>query len=192
MVFKNLAQIYEALDQTRETIYGRVKHLTPEQYRYQEEPGRWSVAGIVEHIGGAERRILTRLQELIGQAETAGTLAPAGADFRPISTDEILGRSEATTFQAPPAFEPKGGLSLDEFLERIRSSRTELLAMRPKFEALDLSDVKFPHPAFGPLDSYEWLALIVIHESRHLDQIDRILSCPGFPASVAKMEGPGD
>src|SRR5262249_10136775 len=97
----------------------------------------------------------------------------------------------ATRFQAPPAFEPKGELSLDEFVERIRSSRTELLAMRPKFEALDLSDVKFPHPAFGPLDSYEWLALIVIHEGRHLDQIDRILSCPGFPASVARMDAPG-
>ena len=191
MIYKNLAEIFEGLDQTRENIYGRVQHLTPEQYRYQEEPGRWSIAGIVEHLGGVERRIVMRLQELIGQAESAGTLAPASSNFQAISIDEILGRSTSTRFQAPPAFEPKGRLSLDELLERIRGSRIELLAMRPKFEALDLSHVEFPHPAFGPLDSYEWLVLIVIHESRHLDQIDRILSCPRFPTSAARMEGAG-
>jgi hypothetical protein len=191
VVFRNLAEIYEALDQTRETIYERVEHLTPEQYRYQEEPGRWSIAGIIEHIAGVERRIVARLQDFIRQAEGSGTLAPASAVFRLISTDEILARSPATRFQAPAAFEPKGGLGLDEFLERLRSSRTKLLAMRPKFEALDLSDVKFPHPAFGPLDAYEWLALIVIHEGRHLDQMDRILFCPGFPASLASVEGSG-
>jgi uncharacterized damage-inducible protein DinB len=182
VVYRSLAEIFEALDETREAIYRRVEALGAEQYRYKEDAGRWSVVGVIEHISGAEARILTRLQDLIGQAEAAGKLAPAGRDFRPISVEEIRSRSEATRFQAPDALQPKGERTLDELLDKIRSSRKELLRLRPKFEALDLYEAKFPHPAFGPLDLYEWLALIVMHESRHLDQIERILSCPGFPS----------
>jgi uncharacterized damage-inducible protein DinB len=183
VVYRSLSEIFEALDETRETIYRRVEDLGPEQYRYQEESGRWSVAGVIEHISGAEARILSRFRDLIGQAETAGKPGPAGPYFRPISVEEIRARSAATQFRAPEAFEPKGELTLDELLERIRTTRKELLTLRPKFEALNLSETKFPHPAFGPLDLYEWLAFIVVHESRHLSQIDRILSCPGFPGA---------
>jgi uncharacterized damage-inducible protein DinB len=191
VTYRSLEEIFEALSQTRETIYNRVEHLGPEQYSYKEESGRWSVAGIIEHLGGAERRILARLQDLIEQGENAGTLSPASGDFRPISVEEIRARSTATRFQAPPALEPKGDLTPDELLEKVRSSRKKLLAIRPKFETLDLSDVKFPHPAFGELDAYQWLALIAMHESRHLDQIDRILSSSGFPSSKARADEPG-
>jgi uncharacterized damage-inducible protein DinB len=182
VAYQSLSEVFEALDQTRGTIYNRVEKLGTEQYSYKEESGRWSVAGIVEHISGAEARIVTRLRDLIEQAESAGQLGPPNADFRPISIEEIRSRSTATQFQAPEAMQPKGEQSLGDLLEKIRSTRTELLALRPKFEQLDLSEIKFPHPAFGPLDSYEWLVLMVMHESRHLNQIDRILSSPGFPS----------
>lgn len=188
MIYQSLSEIFEALDDTRETIYKRVEGLGPEQYGFAEESGRWSVAGVIEHIGGAEARILIRMQDLIGQAETARKLAPSVAEFRPISPEEIRSRSTATQFQAPAALQPTGELTLDELLDKIRSSREELLRLRPKFEQLDLSESRFPHPAFGPLDLYEWLALIVLHESRHLDQIERILSCPGFPRSKSQRD----
>jgi uncharacterized damage-inducible protein DinB len=183
MVYESLSDVFEALNETRQTIYTRVEALRPEQCRFKEEQGRWSVAGVIEHISAAEARIVPRLRDLIGQAEAAGQLGPA-KHFRPISTDEIRSRSTATQFQAPAAVEPKGEMTLNELLEKIRSSRNELVALRPKFDALELSELKFPHPAFGPLDLYEWLAFIVMHESRHLNQIDRILACPGFPSAA--------
>src|SRR5262249_33893753 len=137
----------------------------------------------MELVSGAEARIVHRVRDLIGQAETAGNLGPAPAGFRPISPEEIRSRSTATRFQSPEAIQPKNKQTIDELLEKIRGTRKGLLDLRPKFEQLDLSDLKFSHPAFGPLDSYEWLAFMVMHETRHRDQIDRILSCPGFPCS---------
>ena len=181
MAYHSLGEVFEALDQTRGSIYDRVEKLRPEQYSYTEESGRWSVAGIVEHISAAEARIVPRLRELIEQAAAAGQVGPVGAGFKPISTEEIRSRSTTTQFEAPEAVKPKGGLHLGELLARIRSTRSELLALRPKFEQLDLSQSKFPHPAFGPLDGYEWLAFMVLHESRHLSQIERVLASPGFP-----------
>jgi uncharacterized damage-inducible protein DinB len=180
MVYESLSEIFEGLNETRQTIYNRVQGLKPEQYCFKEETGRWSVAGVIEHIGAAEARILLRLREAIEQAEAAGQLMPARR-FRPISTEEIISRTTVTRFQAPEAVQPKENLPLNDLLQKIQSSRNELVALRPKFEEFDLSELKFPHPVFGPLDLYQWLAFTIAHESRHLDQIDRILCCPDFP-----------
>ena len=184
MVYQSLSEIFNALNETRQTIYKRVEGLEPKQYCFKEEAGRWSVAGVIEHIGAAEARIVLRVRELIERAEAAGQLTPA-QPFRPISVDEITSRTTATKFQAPEAFQPKQDLALNELLAKIRSSRKELIVLRPKFDEFELSELKFTHPAFGPLDLYQWLVLTVMHESRHLDQIDRILACPDFPRATA-------
>jgi hypothetical protein len=42
-------------------------------------------------------------------------------------------------------------------------------------EATDLNATGYPHPAFGPLNLYEWLAFIGIHEARHLRQVEALL-----------------
>jgi len=183
VVYESLSEIFEALHNTRERIYARVEALGPEQYSYKEEGG-WSVAGVIEHIGAAEARIVSRVRASISRAETAGELGPASNLFQPISPDEIRSRSTLTQFQAPPDFVPKRESPLDELVNEIKASRAELLELRPKFEQLNLSNLRFPHPAFGPLDLYEWLALVVLHEDRHLNQIERILACPDFPARV--------
>jgi hypothetical protein len=50
-----------------------------------------------------------------------------------------------------------------------------LRALQPRIEATDLSAFTYPHPAFGPLNFYQWLALIGLHEQRHLNQIESVL-----------------
>ena len=66
--------------------------------------------------------------------------------------------------------------SLNKLLARMRQSRAGLHALRPRIEATDLASVTYPHPAFGPLNFYQWLALIGLHEERHLRQIQSVLS----------------
>ena len=62
----------------------------------------------------------------------------------------------------------------------MRRSRAELHGLRPKLEAIDLSGMTYPHPAFGPLNLYQWLALIGMHEDRHLRQVESIMSSQQF------------
>ena len=45
----------------------------------------------------------------------------------------------------------------------------------------DLRDHFFDHPAFGPLDGYQWLLLISGHSARHTAQIGEVKADPNFP-----------
>ena len=54
-------------------------------------------------------------------------------------------------------------------------TRQKLEELRPLFESIECSDVKFPHPAFGDMSAHEWLALLGGHETRHIRQIEGIL-----------------
>ena len=58
----------------------------------------------------------------------------------------------------------------------MRQTREELHGLAPRIEAIDLSGSAYPHPAFGPLNFYQWLAFIGVHDDRHLGQIERTLS----------------
>ena len=60
----------------------------------------------------------------------------------------------------------------------MRATRAALEELRPRFAATNLSGVSYPHPAFGPLNLYEWLILLGIHKDRHLRQIEAVLSRP--------------
>jgi len=37
---------------------------------------------------------------------------------------------------------------------------------------------KFPHPWFGPLDAFEWICFLPMHQRIHIRQADRILGSP--------------
>jgi len=66
-------------------------------------------------------------------------------------------------------------------MERMRVSRDILTAIRPRLEVIDVSTVSFTHPVFGPLNLYEWVLFIGMHENRHLAQIESVMSSPDFP-----------
>jgi len=70
---------------------------------------------------------------------------------------------------------PKGEAHLSDSLTRLRHTREELHALRARIEGADLNTVSYPHPAFGPLNVYEWLAFIGVHEARHLRQAEAML-----------------
>jgi len=57
----------------------------------------------------------------------------------------------------------------------MRESRAALNALRPRVEAVDGASATYPHPAFGPLNLYQWLAFVGAHEARHLRQLERVL-----------------
>jgi hypothetical protein len=97
-------------------------------------------------------------------------------EIEPFSLDELVARSRNEKYVAPAAMRPSGTVRLALLLERLRQSRVELLSLRPRIEATDLSAFTFPHPAFGPLNFYQWLAFIGLHEGRHLRQLESVMA----------------
>ena len=175
--YTSVAQIIEEIDKTRERLYRRVEGLTEEQAYTRPAPHTWTATEIVEHLALIEDRLLRMMTMMLTKAESAGERpTDAPVKIKPFSLDKFIEGARNEKYTAPEAVRPTGSASLADSLAKMRRSREELRALRPRIEATDLSRVTYPHPAFGPLNFYQWLAFIGIHEERHLRQAESVLS----------------
>jgi hypothetical protein len=186
MNYNSVAEIYDAIEETRERLGERLAGLTRAQENFRPEPGSWSIAEIVEHLAILEERLLGLITVMVSKAEKAGhQRPPEDTSFKPVTLEQIAERSRREKYVAPETAQPRGGVSINDSLARLRQSRATLRDLRPRLEATDLTSGHYPHPAFGPLDAYQWLAMIGLHEGRHLRQIESLIASPEYAAMSA-------
>ena len=188
MNYHSVAEIFDDIDQTRARLFESVEGLSADERSSRPAPGRWSVAEILEHLSLVERgvaRVVTRLlekaeaagqskAEAAGQArETTGQTHEAAAAFAPVSIAEFVERTRTQRLNAPESARPAGA-SVADSLAHLRDSRAALHALRPRVERADCTSARLPHPAWGPLNLYEWLLFLGAHEARHLAQIEAL------------------
>lgn len=147
--------------------------MSEEQQRYSPAPDRWSAAQLVEHLAIVEGNVVTLIGKLLTRAEESGEVAPAPEPFEPVNVDEFIEVSRTAKYEAPERIRPTG-LPLADALARLRDSRAALHGLRPRIERADGRALRFPHPAWGPLDLYQWLLFIGAHEERHRAQIEAL------------------
>ena len=177
MNYTSVPQIFEVIDETRARLCRRVDGLSDEQAAARPHPDAWTAAEIVEHLSLIEGRLVKMLSMMLTKAESAGAGGNgAPVEMEPFSLDEFIERARDEKYDAPEAVRPSGQVALSDSLEKMKRSREFLHGLRPRIEATDLSKVTYPHPAFGPLNFYRWLAFIGIHEERHLKQAEGLLS----------------
>jgi len=177
MIYTSVPQIYEAIDETRKRLYQTVEGLGEEQAHTRPDPNSWSATDIIEHLTIMEERLLRMMTMMLTKAEAASTPANgATVEMESFSLDKFIERSRNEKYVAPESVRPSRTETITKLLARMRQSRAGLHALRPRIEATNLSLVTYPHPAFGPLNFYQWLALIGLHEERHLRQLESVLS----------------
>ena len=169
-VYNSVAEIYEEINDARARLVGAVEALTEEQRAFRPSPERWTVDEIVEHLSITEGRVARMLSGLVGKLE-AEAAREEGSAFAPVSVAEYVERASREKYTAPEEIRPKGA-PLPDSLARLRDSRAAILDLRPRVERVDGTRAQFPHPAWGPLDLYQWLAFLGLHEQRHLSQIE--------------------
>jgi hypothetical protein len=173
MTYNSVAEIFDDIDAARARLLRCVESLSDEQQSFRPAPEKWSAAEIVEHLSIIERRVTKLIAALLDEAEAGGRPRDAAAPFAPVSVAEFVEQSRAQKFNAPENARPEG-LPLADSLSNLRDSRAALQALRPRVERVDGSDTRFPHPAWGPLNLYQWVAFVGAHEARHLAQIEAL------------------
>ena len=177
MNYTSVPQIFEVIDETRARLYRQFEGLSDEQATARSNPKAWAATQIVEHLALIEGRLLQMMTMMLTKAESTGAGSKgAPVEIEPFSLDEFIERARDEKYEAPEAVRPSGNVSLADALAKLKRSREELHNLRPRIEATDLSTFTYPHPAFGPLNFYRWLAFIGIHEERHLRQAQAALS----------------
>jgi hypothetical protein len=185
MIYHSVAEIFDSIDETRARLKERLAGLNTAQENFRPGGG-WSIAEIVEHLAILEGRLLGLMTVMVSKAEKSGLQRSAeNSHFNPVSLQQFAERSQKEKYNAPEAAQPQGGVSIKDSLERLQQSRASLRDLQPRFEATDLSSARYPHPAFGPLDLYQWLLMIGFHEARHLRQIEALMALPEYQSAAA-------
>ena len=171
-----LAELLTYADRTRGELLAVVGSLTADQLQAPAPDGGWSVAQHLGHLHLVEQSSVRALFRAFRNARGAGL----GMETE---TGSVVGALDATDLvagtrklQAPEFVRPTDSPTLDDAMARLSASRAGLRAWAAEADGFALTTVRFPHPALGDLNLYEWVAMIAGHEDRHTRQIRAALA----------------
>jgi len=157
------------LDEQRSVLKSAFESVPEDLRERTPAPDRWSAANIVEHLSIVEARISKVLSERIDEGRAG--LSPE------TSTDPILPTIDyrrmydrSTRVKAPEIAIPTG-LDAASAWTALEDAGSKLRGVLLANDGLGLSSITHPHPRFGALSVYQWIAFLGAHEVRHAQQI---------------------
>jgi len=157
------------LDEQRSILKSAFESIPAEMRDRPPAPERWSAANVVEHLAIVENRIAGILSARIEEARSGLSAETGTAPVLPtIDYKRMYDRS--TRVKAPETAIPTGldSASAWSALENAGSKMRDMLRAN---DGVALSSVTHPHPRFGVLSVYQWIAFLGAHEVRHAAQI---------------------
>lgn len=170
------AQGVRYLDETKDGVVQAVQGLSAAQWNFKPAPDKWSIAEIVEHLAITEQFA----QSIFKKLPTAPAPSP-GRNEREIDA-MVLSKvpDRSVKFKAPPPVAPTGRLAGQDALKQFLAERQETVVFLESTQ--DFRGHVVPHPAFGPLDGYQWVLFFAAHSARHTQQILEVKADPHLPA----------
>lgn len=151
--------------------------IPPERRSRRPSPDQWSPADVIGHLAILESRVADIFSTLISEARARGLRAePDTSPVLPtIDVTRVLDRS--TKFVAPDRVDPRKTPTCLAWSDYERA-HDQLTAIVRQTDGLALADVMYPHPIFGSLNLYEWIAFTGAHAARHTEQIRESAGVP--------------
>lgn len=156
---------YDALRDAFESVPSDKRSVSP-------TPGAWSPAGVIEHLAIVEGSI----GRLITQRVAAGRDSGIGAETDHSSVIESFAHAETVRDRARKIVSgersrPTQQLAPDAAWTAFDDAHAGLRSAVAAADGLALGEIVHPHPVFGPLNIYHWVAFVAGHEGRHAEQI---------------------
>ncbi len=174
MNYQSIDDIYTANDKIRENLKQVLSKVSEEQARALPEGETWSIAKIAEHLSMVDGGLMRICAKLLNGAKEAGLSSNGEVNVRPEIQQKFAGARDMK-LDAPETVQPVANQTIAESLAKMDENQKGLNELRPLFESVGCDGFTFPHPAFGDMNSNEWLALLGGHEARHTAQIQRLL-----------------
>ncbi len=160
----------------------QVRDLAPQQAAFQPSADEWSIVQIIEHLVLAEVSGVSKIWQAAEAARSHPPSAAEGNVNENLSIEEIVTRTWKPDEIAPPIATPHIGGPLAYWIVYFETCQPILEALHPVLSGLDLDTVIFPHFLCGPLNARQRLEFLRFHIERHIGQIARVKSAPGYPA----------
>jgi hypothetical protein len=173
-------KVVDLLKESQKEFLQAVSSLSDEQWKWKPAPARWSVAECAEHIVLSEGALFGKAQEALKN--------PPDPDWEiktkgktEIILDVMAARKGRA--QAPEEIVPAGKMSRAEIMAKFAEVRARTLKAVETLDApLKAHLAPHPFPIFNPLNAYQWLLYIPLHNMRHDKQIEEVKATAGFPA----------
>lgn len=176
---RKVQEIVNDINAVRQHIYDTVAALSQEQMDFKPSSDAWSISEILSHLNMVEKGLPKLYAILLKKAEEAGW-KPETEGSMLDSLDYAQLNVVNQKISAPERVLPQAGIAKADLLAALQQSRQAIIdAVSPAGEH-DLSDVKWPHPALGEINFYQWVLFIGKHELRHLGQINAIKQADSF------------
>ena len=166
-------ELVDYLDRERAELDRAIAAVPQNRHTAKPSAEAWSVAEVVNHLAIIDRRITALLTKVAGEARAAGASPDTdGSPILPrIDVRRVLDR---TAKIRNPRGDPDADCSVAGGLTALDAARNDLKALLRQPDLPNLGGVSAPHPAFGMMTGYEWVAFMAAHTRRHADQIREI------------------
>jgi hypothetical protein len=162
--------------------------MIPEQLGWRPAPRSWSAIEVLEHLNRAAEGYLERIQRALDTSRRRRLVDDGRFRAGWVQSwfiRQVEPRADMRRLPAPGAFRPVERASVDESIrERYFECNDLLLQLMLEADGVHLYRVRFASP-ITPLLRFnlgEAFWMLVAHEARHLQQIQRIAASPGYPA----------
>jgi hypothetical protein len=176
--------LLDGLSHTRDLVVDATKGLSPAQWRFKEEPGRWSIAEIVEHLG-VQDDLYFREMFIISQQpsqpprrqgvkEQDALILEYTDDPEKSITNwslEPLGRWAGEPARAVAAFLR----TREHLIAFVRDTKKDLRLQ------LTFRDYKGKGDRWSVRDLHQLMLTNIAHARRHVNQIERVKAHPKYP-----------
>ncbi|MCC6538976.1 MAG: DinB family protein [Bryobacterales bacterium] len=168
------------LHATRKQFLDTVSAATPQQWTFRPAPDAWSMAEIAEHLAVTEEVVMKTVEQALA-APAASAEKKAGTAGK----DDLVMRAvpnRSRKVQAPEPVQPTGQrwATREALVAEFKVRRDRTIAFIEKTNR-ELRAHIAPHPALGPLDSYQWILFLAAHTERHVRQMRETMGAPGVP-----------
>jgi hypothetical protein len=173
------AQLVQFLKDSQKEFLAAVTNLSDEQWKWKPAPERWSVGECAEHILLSEGALFSKMQEALKNPESDDWEAKTEPKTKILLSVMAQRQGKA---QAPEEIVPSGKMPRAEIMSRYAEVRARTLKFAEDTQLpLKAHLTAHPFPIFNPLNAYQWILYIPLHNMRHDKQIEEVKSTPGFP-----------
>jgi hypothetical protein len=180
---KKAQEVVDFLGAEREKFLATAAGLSEAQLNFKSADDQWSIREIFHHIWLVEGLTARLMANMLKQATENNLPQEADPDGSVLNSLTAHAEKLGNKFQAPERVVPIDALPLADSIVKMGETRAKLLAPLEQLCKYDVTEMVFPHPALGPINSYQWMLVMGGHEARHRRQIDRIKGDANFPAS---------
>ena len=168
-----ISELADYLDRERAELDRAIASVSAAEHNVKPSPEAYSVAEVVNHLAITDRRVTALLTKITGEARANG--APPDTETTAIlPTIDVRKVLDRTSKIRNPRGDPPPDCNVKDGLAARDGARNDLKALMQKKDLPSLGGVTAPHPAFGPMTGYEWIAFVAAHTRRHADQIREV------------------